>query len=179
MPLIRRRSSSPPEGPVGPDDFEVVAHDGWTRVLDDAPLPDGDVVVTHARLASERASLRARPGGLGVRWPNHLALDALVPDLPHLRRVELEFPKFTDGRSYTLARRLREAHGYRGEVVAVGDVLRDQLLYMHRCGFSAFELANTQRPLEALRAFADATVHYQAATDHALPLWKRAPRPPA
>ena len=141
-------------------------------------LPDGDVVVSAQRLAAE-PGLVSRTGRLGVRCPNDQPLDAIVAHLDRLARIELEFPKFTDGRSYTLARRLREVHGYGGELVAVGDVLRDQLLYMLRCGFSAFELAPGTDATAALRAFDETSAHYQAACDLRLPLWKRVARPPA
>lgn len=181
MPLVRMRSSPPPERPLSSRDFEVVEGDGWARVLDDGPLPrqDADVVVSRARLEAEHEALARRAGRVGARIPNDQPLDGLVPHLARLARLEIPFPKFTDGRGYSIARRLREAHGYRGEIVAVGDVLRDQLLHMLRCGFSAFELAPGVQPGSVLAAFDEQSVRYQAAADEPQPLYARARRPRA
>ncbi len=58
--------------------------------------------------------------------------------------IAIDFPKFTDGRGYSIARLLRERYGYAGQIRAVGDVLIDQLFYMSRCGFNAFLLRKDQ-----------------------------------
>jgi uncharacterized protein (DUF934 family) len=63
--------------------------------------------------------------------------------------IAVRFPKFGDGRGYSIARLLRERYGYRGELRAVGDVLRDQLLFMKRSGFDSFSLREDQDPDEA------------------------------
>jgi uncharacterized protein (DUF934 family) len=161
-----------------PNKFEVAASDPW--VAGDAITDAADVIVSLARLEAEPAVLD-RAGRTGVRLPNDRGLDPVVPLLPRLSLIAIEFPKFGDGRGYSLARLLRERHGYRGELRAVGNVLRDQLLYLHRCGFDAFELdpkygAGGLDPNEALAAFAELDVYYQAAADVRLPLWKRVPR---
>ena len=87
--------------------------------------------------------------------------------------IGLNFPVFSDGRSYTNARELREQFGYKGEIRAIGDVLRDQLYYMHRCGFDAFQLRHDQDPEACLRAFDDFQDSYQAAIDQPQPLYRR------
>ena len=116
------------------------ADDLWQPVDDDGELPVGLVVVPLARFERQRAMLLARRG-LGVRLRNTDPVDALLPDLPRLDLIVLEFPKFTDGRAYTQARILRERHGYRGRLRATGQVLVDQYLLMRRCGFDSFEIA--------------------------------------
>ena len=75
--------------------------------------------------------------------------------------IAVDFPAFTDGRGYTIARLLRERYGYTGEIRAVGDVLVDQLDYMRRCGFSAMALRDDQHPEDALRALNAFSVRYQ------------------
>ena len=85
----------------------------------------------------------------------------------------LNFPAFKDGRGFTTARLLRERHGYKGEIRAVGDVGRDQMFYMQRCGFNAFEVRSDRDLEDALRALDDFTVTYQAAADQPLPLYRR------
>ena len=88
-------------------------------------------------------------------------------------RVEVNFPKFGDGRGYSIARLLRERYGYRGELRAVGDVLRDQLLFMKRSGFDSFSLREDQDPDEALAAFNELSEEYQASTTQPQPLFRR------
>ncbi len=73
-------------------------------------------------------------------WPNNRDLDDLLPYLDRLAAVALVFPSFRDGRAYSQARLLRERHGYRGELRATGQVLRDQFLFMLRAGFDALEV---------------------------------------
>lgn len=81
--------------------------------------------------------------------------------LPLAAWVEVNFPKFGDGRGYSLGRLLRTRYGYRGELRAVGQVARDNLLFLERCGFDAFLLRDGEDPREALRAFEDFTAAYQ------------------
>lgn len=88
-------------------------------------------------------------------------------------RVEVRFPKFTDGRGYSLARLLRERLGYRGELRAVGDVQRDQLYYLSRVGFDAFLLREGEDPEAALAALGDFSEAYQASVERPLPLFRR------
>ena len=76
-------------------------------------------------------------------------------------RVEVHFPKFGDGRGFSLGRLLRERYGYRGELRAVGHITRDHLLYLERCGFDAFELRDGEDPHEALAGFKVFSVSYQ------------------
>jgi uncharacterized protein (DUF934 family) len=88
-------------------------------------------------------------------------------------RIEVNFPKFGDGRGFSIARLLRERHGYRGELRAVGDVGRDQLLAMESCGFDAFLLREGEDPAEALTGFNDFGEAYQASVTRPLPLFRR------
>ncbi|MFD2189978.1 DUF934 domain-containing protein [Pistricoccus aurantiacus] len=87
--------------------------------------------------------------------------------------IAIDFPAFTDGRGYTLARQLRERYGYRGEIRAVGDVLIDQLFYMHRCGFDAFLLREDQVVEDALNAQHTFSLSYQISIDTPEPLFLR------
>ena len=154
-----------------------VVEDGWVQLADDAPVPpDGDVIVSLRRWTAEREALLARRGRTGVRLVGGDSLEALAPDLPRIPVVALAFPNFKDGRSFSFARLLRERYGYKGQVRAVGDVLRDQLLYMRRCGVDTFELRADKSADDALKAFAELTVAYQAATDDKQPLFRRVHR---
>jgi uncharacterized protein (DUF934 family) len=75
-----------------------------------------------------------------VIWPNNRDVDDLVPYLDRLAVIALVFPTFRDGRAYSQARLLRERHGFKGELRATGQVLRDQFVFMLRAGFDAFEV---------------------------------------
>ena len=95
----------------------------------------------------------------------------LIPHLERLALVEIDFPRFRDGRGYSSARILREA-GYKGEIRASGDVLVDQMLFMRRCGFDSFA---PDQPIDlaiALRALNQYDFVYQQAADGRLPVWK-------
>ena len=150
-----------------------IVEDHWQAVADDAALPDGPVIVSLARWQRERAALLARGEPVGVRLPNTANVADLTADLPVLALVALEFPRFADGRAHSQSRLLRERYGYRGELRAVGDVLRDQLFFMARNGFDAFELRADRCLEDALEAFGDFSDSYQPAADQPLPLYRR------
>ena len=155
----------------------AIVDDGWVHLADDAALPDrGDVIVSLERWLAERDALSARKGGVGVRLAAGDRLDTIAGDLGRLQVVALDFGQFKDGRSYSLARLLRERHGYKGHIRAVGDVLHDQLYFMRRCGFDEFELRADRSAEDALRAFGELSVTYQAAADEKRPLFRRAHR---
>ncbi|OUX98991.1 DUF934 domain-containing protein [Ponticaulis sp.] len=80
----------------------------------------------------------------------------LEPYLDQLEVVEISFPRYADGRGYSQAQLLRRRLGFKGEIRAVGDVLRDQLLFMLRSGFDAFEIEKS----DAAEAFAAASQEY-------------------
>ena len=91
----------------------------------------------------------------------------------HLQVIAIDFPQFTDGRGYSTARLLRERYGYKGEIRAVGEVLRDNLFYLSRCGFDAFVLsdqADLEGDLEGFNDFSDA---YQNSAEQPQPLFRR------
>ena len=100
---------------------------------------DGAILVSAARFLGDPEALSRRIGKTGVIWPNNRDLDDLVPYLDRLAVVALVFPTFRDGRAYSQARLLRERYGYRGELRATGQVLRDQFMFMLRAGFDTFE----------------------------------------
>jgi len=155
-------------------DGEIVA-DAWQHVADDDPLPapEIDIIVGWRRWRDERADLLARSGKLGVRVSGDVAPEELAGDREHFALIALEFPQFRDGRCYSHARLLRQRYGYRGELRAVGDVLRDQLFYMSRVGINAFELPSGTDPHYALQGLGDFDVSYQAAADDRVPVWRR------
>ena len=115
-----------------------------------ATLIKGRRVVSESPLSSKEKVLRLEP-----------ADDPAAALLEGVTRVEVHFPKFGDGRGYSIARLLRERLGYRGELRAVGHITRDLLFYMESCGFDAFELREGENPREALAGFEDFSHAYQ------------------
>jgi uncharacterized protein (DUF934 family) len=118
-----------------------VATDPFVRIADDADLPgDGAILISATRFLENPEAISRRPGKTGVIWPNNRDIDDLVPYLDRLAVVALVFPTFRDGRAYSQARLLRERYGFKSELRATGQVLRDQFLFMLRAGFDAFEV---------------------------------------
>ena len=97
----------------------------------------------------------------------------IASDLDRLQLVAINFPKFADGRGYSSAVLLRTRHGYRGELRAIGDVGRDQLFYLARCGFDAFALAPHRDPHAAAASLGDFSLRYQGSVDDPLPLFRK------
>jgi uncharacterized protein (DUF934 family) len=138
--------------------------DEWTLAPDDAPLPAGGAVVSKARFIAERDALTARNTPLGLNLRSGETLDGLEDDLERFALIVLDIPKYTDGRSYSTARLLRERYKYPGELRASGDVLRDQIMFLHRVGFDSFDVTHEG----TIAALQDGKIklvhkHYQAA----------------
>ena len=107
-----------------------VVEDRFVRVLDDAPIPDGvPVLIPAARFLADASEIVAREAPTGILWPNNRRVAEFAPHLDRLALVALTFPAFKDGRAYSQARLIREHYGFRGELRATGDVLRDQLCH--------------------------------------------------
>jgi uncharacterized protein (DUF934 family) len=140
--------------------------DPWCHLEDgDAVPPALPVTVSYKRWQAERALLLERAAPLGLRLPNDASAMALAADRDRLALIVLNFPRFTDGRAYSQARLIRGRLGYTGELRASGDVLRDQLLFMRRCGFDAFAVNARADAENWLRAFREIDVFYQPGED--------------
>lgn len=93
--------------------------------------------------------------------------------VPRASVIAIEFPRFTDGCGYSIARVLRGRLGYLGELRAVGDIMRDQVFYLMRVGFDAFELRDDEDANAAIAALRDFSAHYQASSNQPLPHFRR------
>ena len=130
-----------------------IVEDPWVTLDDDAPLPATDpVIVSLARFRAHKDALLSRRAPLGVRLKSAELASEIGGNARELDLIAIEFPTFRDGRGYSTARLLRERWGFAGELRAVGNVLRDQLLFMYRCGFDAFEIAHPDVRSELLDA---------------------------
>lgn len=130
----------------------------------DDPMPDEPAVTLDVFLE--------QPNACSVRIEAGDDVTQLIPALERVRLVEIDFPKFRDGRGFSSARILREA-GYKGEIKATGDVLVDLVFFMRRCGFDSFAPdvpLNGDDVDAALNRYPDV---YQTAADDRIPIWKK------
>ena len=157
--------------PLLKDGAEI--ENAWTHLDDEAELK-GEQAVTLplARFLADADTLAGRNAPVGVRLVPEDDAELLEPFLEWIQLIEVSFPKYTDGRGYSQAQVLRRRLGYAGELRAVGHVLRDQIFYMNRSGFDAYETARADLPsvLEALNEFRDA---YQPAADGRVPVFRQ------
>ena len=154
---------------------EVVA-DRWTFLTEEdaaGPIPAGPIAVPLAAWKARRAELLSRRDPLGVWLKPDDDPEALGVDVDALSVIGVQFPKFTDGRGYSTAVLLRTRLGYRGELRAFGDVGRDQLFHLKRCGFDSFSLAAHRDPESAIASLDDFTLRYQGSVDDPLPLFRK------
>lgn len=117
--------------------------DDWRAIADDQEVPiNGHAIVSLTRWRTKQPSLTSNGQAIGIHVKPGDTLDPAIDNLDRLAVIALSFPKFTDGRSYSTARRLREQWGFEGEIRATGDVLLDQVPLLLRSGFDALEIVN-------------------------------------
>jgi uncharacterized protein (DUF934 family) len=151
-----------------------IVEDQYVRVEDDTPLLDGvPVLLTAARFLADARELAEGDSPVGVIWPNDRRAAELAPFVDRLALIALVFPKFKDGRAYSQARLLRERYGFRGELRATGDVLRDQFQFLLRLGFDAFEVKKAADAAAFAQAATRFSVFYQPSADGRLPALRR------
>lgn len=148
----------------------ALEQDTWQVVGADGVIPaDGAVIVPLARLLAEGDAIAARAGALGVSVGPDEDILTLAPYVARVSAVWLHLKKFSDGRAYSQARLARIRLKYAGELRATGDVLRDQALYLRRCGFDVLALRADQSVEGALASMGAFTLAYQPGED-ALPV---------
>lgn len=154
-------------------DREIV-DDNFRYVADIAELAaGGDIIVDLALWNAHKPALQAHPGKIGVKLEGDAEPESIAGDLAELALVVIHFPVFRDGRGFSLARILRGHLGFQGELRAVGDVLRDQLFFMQRCGFNAYEPRRDRSMEDALKGLNDFSVIYQADASEKRPIYRR------
>lgn len=125
----------------------------------------------------DELAVRADAGEIGVWLDSHEEpaelVESLGGNLNRLPLIGVNFPKFIDGRGYSIAFILRTRYGYRNELRALGDVLRDQMFFFHRCGFDSYLLRADQKAERCIAALRDFTTPYQTSTDGLPPVFLR------
>lgn len=145
---------------------EKLVDDLYASVADGDEMPaKGAVLVSLDRWQSDRAELLDRDDAVGVRLQSDQSPELIADDLKQISLIALEFPAFRDGRAYSYARMLRDRFAFDGEIRAVGDVLMEQLHFMLRTGFDAFEIISDDPLGQYETAMADFSVWYQPSAD--------------
>ena len=149
-----------------------IVEDGWHLVADDAPLPDADAIVSFRRWSEQKDILIEHPRRLAICVAGDDDIDAVATEARQFDLIALHFPQFKDGRNYSNARLLRDRFGYEGELRAVGEVLRDQIFFMRRCGIDSFAVPEDRDIEAALAGFGDFSLAYQPATYDDVPVFR-------
>jgi uncharacterized protein (DUF934 family) len=160
----------------------AIVIDDWTQLPADhqGSLPAGKIIIALPQWLARRDEFieyaAAHSVPLGVWLEGYEDPAQLADDLPRLALIAIHFPKFVDGRGYSTAYLLRSRFGFKGELRAIGDVLRDQLFYLKRAGFNSFVVRADKSVEDALNALKDFSEPYQGSVDEARPLFRRVQR---
>lgn len=160
----------------------AVVADDWTLLrlgegqsAAEVSLPEGKLIVPFPVWQAQRSKLSGR-SDLGVWLADTEGPELIAEDIQHFSVIAIDFPKFANGRGYSAAALLRTRYGYKGELRAIGDVLRDQIFYLARVGFDAFAVRADRPAEDALSALNDYSVTYQGSSDRIEPLFRRISR---
>ncbi|HBM48900.1 DUF934 domain-containing protein [Marinobacter sp. UBA3607] len=158
------------DGTLRNDNWAVVARPEAGESL---AIPEGQPALIPVDLWLAGAEHYAGREDIGVWFDSHHEPELLADRANQLPVIAVNFPRFVDGRGYSIGRLLRERYGYSGELRAIGDVLLDQLQFMKRCGFDAFVLRADKDATKAARCLNFFSQTYQAAADTDVPLFRR------
>jgi uncharacterized protein (DUF934 family) len=155
-------------------DNQLTTNDWQLVAKGQTDLPAGKNLILPLALWLQECGVVGNRNDIGVWFDSEdLPTVEIASKLQKLPLIAVNFPVFTDGRGFSIARLLRERFDYQGELRAVGYVLRDQLCFMKRCGFNSFELPENIDPTEALSSLDDFTEYYQTSVDQPQPLFRR------
>jgi len=154
-------------------DHQVV-EDQWLMVDEQVEtLPCGDILLSVCQWQQFVDQLDQHNGKIGVWLEGNAEIEEIIESLLDLPLIAIKFPKFVDGRGFSLARLLRERYQYTGELRAIGEFIRDQLYLLKRCGFNAFQFSDNIDLSEAAKSLDDFSETYQVSTDQIIPLFRR------
>jgi uncharacterized protein (DUF934 family) len=145
----------------------AIVQDSWSILTQDdcaQAVPQGSVLVPVKYWLNNRDALSARTD-IGLWFEGDDEPESVGDALTGFPLIAVNFQRFSDGRGYSIARLIRECYQYKGELRAIGDVLRDQLFYMSRCGFDAFQVRADRIGEDSLSSLKDFSKVYQAAAD--------------
>jgi uncharacterized protein (DUF934 family) len=134
---------------------------------------NNDLIVPVQLWLNNKESFKASAKNIAVWLDSDETAELIADDIEAFSLIALNFPAFTDGRSYSTAAKLRQYYKYTGELRAIGDILRDQLTFLKRCGFDSFDVCDEVKDEDALNAFEDFSENYQSTVTESVPLFRR------
>lgn len=131
---------------------------------------EGNLIFPYEIYLEHKDGLLSRSGQsgedkTGIRLNGEISVEEIVADLDKLDLIALDFTNYVDGRCFSHARLLRDAYQYQGDILAIGDILRDQITHLERCGVNLIKLTDHRDAEDALKAFSEFTVPYQVSSD--------------
>lgn len=153
-------------------DGAIVA-DTYQLITEVGTLPAQDILVSLDVWQQQRETILAHPYKKAVLLKPDQHPEVLVEDVKQLDMIALDFPAFADGRGYSYAALLRQRFGFTGELRATGDVFKDNLFYLKRCGFNSFAVRADKDINVALQGLNDFSETYQASVDESRPMYRR------
>jgi uncharacterized protein (DUF934 family) len=146
---------------------QKIVENTWAYIPDDTKLPAeiSDITISLSRWNEEFADLEKYHGKVGVRINPDDSIESMNPLTMKVALIEVNFPVFTDGRSFSLAQLLRTRLKFQGEIRAVGQFMPDQIFYLARVGVNSFALENQGNLADAITMFNDFSDNYQASVN--------------
>ena len=155
---------------------DAVIDNQWIIVGDDhSDFSTDYLIVPYPLWQANKSALAAKvsEGKIGLLLQGDHDINADNEGVSAFTLVAIHFPSFMDGRGFSVARLLRERYQFTGDLRATGGVIRDQLCYLQRCGFSSFDLAEDIDVTAAAESLKDLTEAYQVSADKPAPLFRR------
>lgn len=148
------------------------------QIAETAIPPEGKIIVPLRVFIARNNELASRlqAGEVGVWLATHEPIETLIQhqtDLNTLPLIAIFVERFADGRIFSLGTLLRTRYGFKNELRAFGDVLRDQLFFLKRCGFNSYVIRTDRSAEDAIASLKDFSQPYQGAVDEPKPLFKR------
>jgi uncharacterized protein (DUF934 family) len=157
-----------------------VIEDAWQLVTDrETPitdLPKGDIIVPLSMWKSNADALRKRKGSIAIWLDAGEEAEDIADDIQHFGLIAINFPSFADGRGLSSAVLLRTRFGFEGELRAIGDIRRDWLSYMRRCGFDSYQMSSDEDARRAIDSLVVMSDYYQGSVVEPAPLYRRKQR---
>jgi len=149
-----------------------IVNDDWAKVDEVGLFPEGKILISVSSWNEQQVQFSKRYGEIGI-WMSSNEQPEDIDNIERIPVIAISFDNFMDGRGFSIARLLRERLDFQGEIRAIGSPIRDQLSYMVKCGFNAFDLAGHYNLDEALASLNDFSESYQTSVEQATPLFRR------
>ena len=163
--------------------FKLHGEDTFTqKQIDATQIPaSGKVLLPLVIWLANKEKLAGRlaAGEIAILLTTHEPIENLAeafPDINRLPMIAVYVEIFTDGRNFTLGNLLRTRYGFKNELRAIGDIMRDQLFFLKQSGFNSYVIKAGLSATEALASLNDFSKPYQGSVKNPLPIWRRVNR---